>query len=330
MRAAVVRRYGPPEVVRIEEVPDPTPGDDDVLVEAHATTVNSGDARVRGANFPRGMTVPVRLALGITKPRKPILGLDVVGRVKAVGKDVTAFAPGDRVVGTRGFKFGCHAEQVVVPADGGISRIPDGLSDNDAVAVCFGGTTALHFFRLGKLAEGESLLVNGASGAVGTMAIQVAKGLGAEVTAVCSAANADLVRGLGADHVVDYAEDDFTAGGVLYDVIMDCHGNAPWSRVEGSLKPEGRVLMVVGDLRQMVGTGRNKRVISGNEDKQALSGASFRRLMELAGSGELKPVIDEVLPFEQIVEAHRRVDTGHKVGSVVVTFAGAPAATPDG
>jgi NADPH:quinone reductase-like Zn-dependent oxidoreductase len=320
MRAAVVRRYGPPEVVRIEEVPDPVPGKGEVVVGVHATTVNSGDARVRGANFPAGMTVPVRLALGITKPRKPILGFDVAGVVTSVGEDVTTFAVGDRVVGSRAFKFGCHAEQVAIPADGGLAKIPDGLDDQDAVAVCFGGTTSLHFLRLGRLEAGETLLVNAASGAVGVMAIQLAKHRGAEVTAVCSAANAELVESLGADHVIDYAKDDFMANGERYDVIMDNHGNAPWSRAEKSLQPDGRFLMVVGDLRQMLTTARKKQVISGNEDKEALSGASFRRLMELAGSGELKPVIDSVHPFDDIVEAHRRVDTGHKVGSVVVTL----------
>jgi NADPH:quinone reductase-like Zn-dependent oxidoreductase len=188
------------------------------------------------------------------------------------------------------------------------------------VALCFGGVTALHFFRLGNVAADEAVLINGASGAVGTMAVQLAKHLGAEVTAVCSGANAEVVRGLGADHVIDYATDDFTRNGQRYDVIMDNHGNAPYSRVKGSLKPGGRFLMVVGNLGQMVAALRQKAVVSANDTDAAVSGDSFRSLMSLAESGALRPVVDTVLPFTQIVEAHRRVDSGHKVGSVVLTF----------
>jgi NADPH:quinone reductase-like Zn-dependent oxidoreductase len=322
MRAAVCGRYGPPEVVTIREVPTPEPGAGEVRIEVTATTVNSGDARVRAANFPRGMALPVRVSLGFTKPRKPVLGFEVAGRVEAVGDGVTRFQVGDRVVASRGFAFGCHAERVVVPEDGTIAAIPEGVGDQDAVALCFGGSTAHYFFELGKLAAGESLLVNGASGAVGTMAIQLAKHAGAEVTAVCSAANAELVTRLGADHVIDYAEEDFTRSGRRYDVIMDNHGNAPWSESKGVLQPDGRFLMVIGDLWSMLTTARNKRVFGGTESDVAKLGESYRTLMDLVGRGELKPVIDSVHPFEQIVEAHRRVDTGHKVGSVVVAVGG--------
>jgi NADPH:quinone reductase-like Zn-dependent oxidoreductase len=320
MKAAVCERYGPPEVVRIRDVPAPVPAGGDVLIKAAATTVNSGDARVRALRVPRGMSLPVRLKLGITKPKSPVLGLDVAGEVEAVGGAVTSFQPGDRVVASRGFDFGCHAEHVAVAEDGAIATIPESVSYEDAVALCFGGTTALHFFGLGKLAPGESVLINGASGAVGTMAVQLAKHLGAEVTAVCSGANADLVRALGADHVIDYATDDFTATGRRYDVIMDNHGNAPYARVKRSLKPGGRVLMVIGDLPQMVAATWQKAVISGSDNDAAISGDSYRTLMSLAERGVLKPVIDSVLPFARIVDAHRRVDGGHKVGSVVLTF----------
>jgi NADPH:quinone reductase-like Zn-dependent oxidoreductase len=317
MKAAVCERYGPPEVVTIREVPSPRPAAGEVLIEAHATTVNSGDARIRAARFPRGMGVPVRLSLGVTKPRKSILGFDVAARVEAVGTDVTSFQAGDRVVASPGFDFGAHAEHVVVAADGAIAAIPNGLGDQDAVAVCFGGMTALHFFEHGRVTDGESLLINGAAGAVGTMAIQLANRAGAEVTAVCSAAHAGLVTSLGARHVVDYATEDFTRNGRRYDVIMDNHGSAPYARVKGSLAAEGRFLMVIGDLWQTLGAARRKDVISGTA---AASAERFRTLMELTGRGELKPVIDSVVPFERIVEAHRRVDTGHKAGSVVVAF----------
>ena len=318
MKAAVCKRYGPPEVVEVRDVPTPKLAGNRVLIEALATTVNSGDARIRAANFPRGMAVPARLSLGITKPRKSILGFYVAGRVAAAGEGVTAFQTGERVIASPGFAFGAHAEYVIVPADGAIARIPENVSTHDAVAVCFGGETALHFFEKGKLLAGQSLLINGAAGAVGTMAIQLAARVGAEITAVCSAANAELAANLGAHHVIDYAKDDFTRNGRQYDVIMDAHGNAPYSRVRGSLAPEGRFLMVVGTLGQLVGASVRKNVIAGTA---ASSAAFLDRLMELLARGELRSVIDSVFPFDRIVDAHRRVDTGHKTGNVVVAIA---------
>jgi NADPH:quinone reductase-like Zn-dependent oxidoreductase len=318
MKAAVCERYGPPEVVRIREVATPVPADREVLVRAFATTVNIGDARLRALRVPRGLSLPVRLRMGVTKPRQPIFGFEVAGRVEAVGAAVTSFQPGDRVVASpRGFKLGCHAEFVTVDEQGPIAKIPEELSYQDAVSLCFGGMTALRFFRQGKLAAGETILINGASGAVGTMAVQLAKHAGAEVTAVCSGANVDLVRGLGADHVIDYTAEDFTRNGQRYDVIMDNHGNASYSRVKGSLKPGGRLLLVIGDLWQMLAAMWQKAVVGGT----ASGGAEdYRTLLALAARGELKPVIDTTLPFAQIIEAYRRVDSGHKVGSVVLSF----------
>jgi NADPH:quinone reductase-like Zn-dependent oxidoreductase len=320
MRAAVCERYGPPEVVQIREVPKPVPADGEVLVKALATTVNSGDSRVRALRVPRGLHLAMRLKLGITKPKQPILGFETAGQVEAVGGAVTRFKPGDRVVASRGFDFGCHAEYVTVAEQGDVAAVPELLSYQDAVALCFGGTTALIFFRLGKLASGEAVLINGASGAVGTMAVQLAKHLGTEVTAVCSAANAELVRGVGADHVIDYQTEDFTRDGKRYDVIMDTHGNAPYARVKGSLQPGGRFLMVVGDLWQMLAASWQKATISASRGDASASADHYRTLMSLAEQGVLKPVIDSVLPFAQIVEAHRLVDGGHKVGSVVLAF----------
>ena len=320
MQAAVVEKYGPPEVVRIREVATPEPAAGEVLVKSHATTVNSGDARLRAARVPRGMALLVRLRVGITGPRQSILGFETAGEVEVVGEGVTDLQVGDRVVASRGFKFGCHAEKVAVKADGEVAKIPEGLSYADAVSLLFGGSTALHFLRKGKLAGGESILVNGASGAVGTLAVQLAKHLGAEVTAVCSAEHAELVTGLGADHVVDYATEDFTGDGHRYDVIMDTHGNAPYARIKGSLAPGGRFLMVVGDLLQTLGAARHKNIVSGTSKTTA---EGLRKILELVGTGEMRPVIDSVHPFDQIVEAHRRVDGGHKAGSVVVTFDGA-------
>lgn len=319
MKAAVHERYGPPEVVKITEVPKPEPADDEVLIRARATTVNSGDARIRALRVPRGMGPAVRLAFGFTKPRKPkrVFGFETAGEIEATGASVSRFQPGDRVVASRGFKFGCHAEHVVVAEDGQIAKVPEALSYQDAVSLLFGGSTSLAFFQKSKLTAGETILINGASGAVGTMAVQLAKHLGAEVTAVCSGANAELVNSLGADHVIDYTKEDFTANGQRYDVIMDNHGNAPYGRVKGSLEPGGRFLMVVGDLPQMVASLGQKATIGGSPPVTA---ESYRTLMSLAEEEKLKPVIDTVLPFAEIVEAHRRVDSGHKVGSVVLTF----------
>jgi NADPH:quinone reductase-like Zn-dependent oxidoreductase len=320
VKAAVCERYGPPEVVKIREVPKPVPADGEVLVRAFATTVNSGDARVRALRVPPGLRLAMRLKLGVTKPKQPILGFETAGQVEAVGRAVSRFQPGDRVVASRGFDFGCHADYVTVAEQGDIAPIPEHLSYEDGVALCFGGTTALIFFRLGKLTSGETVLINGASGAVGTMAVQLAKHLGAEVTAVCSATHAELVSGLGADHVIDYEAEDFTRNEQRYDVIMDNHGNAPYARVKGSLQPGGRFLMVVGDLWQMLAATRQEATISAGRKDSSMTSDNYRTLMSLAEQGELKPVIDSVLPFEQIVEAHRRVDGGHKVGSLVLTF----------
>jgi NADPH:quinone reductase-like Zn-dependent oxidoreductase len=320
VKAAVCTRYGPPEVVEIRDVAAPEPGDGDVLVRVAATTVNSGDARVRALRVPRGLHLPMRVRLGWTKPRQPILGFEAAGSVEAVGTAVTRFRPGDRVVASRGFDFGCHAELVVVPEGGAIAMIPGGMSYDDAVALCFGGTTALTFFRLGKLAAGEAILINGASGAVGTMAVQLAKHLGAEVTGVCSGAHADLARGLGADHVIDYTAEDFTRNGQRYDVIMDNHGNAPYARIKGSLAPGGRFLLVIGDLWQMAVGSRQKAVISAGQADSSMTADGYRELISLAEEHALRPVVDSVVPFDQIVEAHRRVDGGHKAGSVVVSL----------
>ena len=319
MKAAVCTAYGPPEVVQIQEVPTPAPGDGEVLIRAAATCVNSGDARLRAMNVPRGMAVPARLRMGLRKLRQPILGFETAGRIDAVGPGVSGWQPGERVLGSRGFRFGCHAEFAVVSAQGTLVKLPESLGEQDAVALCFGGSTARYFFQRGKLAAGESVLINGASGAVGAMAVQLAKHSGAEVTAVCSAANADLVRGLGADHVVDYNAEDFTRDGRRYDIVMDTHGNAPYKRIKDSLKPDGRFLMVVGDLVETLAASRQKATITGTPGDDAIA-ESYRTLMGLAAQGAIKPVIDAALPFTQIVEAHRRVDSGRKVGSLVLTF----------
>jgi NADPH:quinone reductase-like Zn-dependent oxidoreductase len=320
MKAAVCERYGPPEVVVIKDVPMPVVGEHDVLVRVKATAVNIGDARVRAVRVPRGLSIPTRLAMGILRPRNPVFGLDVAGVVEQVGAAVRSFKPGDRVVASRGFKFGGHAEFMAVPESGAIAAIPAGVSDADAVALLFGGVTALLFFDQAKLQAGEHILINGASGAVGVMAVQIAKQRGAEVTGVCSAGNADLVRSLGADHVIDYAAGDFARESVRYDLVMDNVGNAPYARIRHLLKPGGRFLMVVGDLREMLAAALRKDVVSpAPADAAAFSATYYRLLMEMAAAGQIRAVIDRSFPLEEIVEAYRLVDSGHKRGSAVIT-----------
>lgn len=322
MKAFVYENYGPPEVLRVKEVEKPVQGDDEVLIKIHATTVTSGDWRLRSLNVPAGFGLITRLVFGITKPRQPILGSELAGVIEAVGKNVSKFKVGDQVFAFSDVRMGCYAEYKCMPQNGAVIIKPPNLSFGEAAALSFGGTTALDFLRRGKLQQGESILVNGASGGVGTAIVQLAKHFGAHVSAVCSAANAELVKTLGARHVIDYTKEDFTKNGETYDVIVDVAGTAPFSRCKGSLRKNGRLLMVLAGLPEMlqapwVSIWNTKKIIAGpasvrTEDLHFLAG--------LAEAGKYKPVIDRCYPFEQIVEAHRYVDTGRKKGNVIITL----------
>jgi NADPH:quinone reductase-like Zn-dependent oxidoreductase len=299
------------------------------LIKVHATTVSSGDWRVRSLSLPKGFGPLGRLFFGIRGPRQPILGTELAGEVAAVGKDVARFRAGDRVLGFPGAALGCHAEYRVMREDAPVVHLPAGLGYEEAAALPFGGTTALDFFRRGKLKSGERVLVNGASGAVGVAAVQLAKHFGAHVTGVCSSGNLELVKSLGADEVIDYTRQDFTGSGQTYDVIVDTVGTAPFSRSGRSLKEGGRLLQVLGTLSDLlvspwISLTSGKKVIAGPASERA---DDLQLLVKLAESRELEPVIDRRYPLEQIVEAHRYVDTGRKRGSVVVSLA-ANAATP--
>ena len=323
MKAIVYERYGPPEVLELREVAKPTPKDNEVLIKTYATTVTTGDWRVRSLNVPVGFGLIGRLVLGVSRPRQPILGTELAGEIELVGKDVKKFKTGDQVFAFSGASMGCHAEYKCMPEDGAVALKPANLTYDEAAAISFGGTTALNFFRRGKLQSGEKVLVNGASGGVGTAAVQLARHFGANVTGVCSTANVELVRSLGANHVIDYTKEDFTRNGETYDVIVDIAGTAPFSRSKGSLKEGGRLLLVLGALPDMlqipwISLTSNKRVIAGPAAERA---EDLRFLAKLAEAGEFKPVIDRRYPFEQIVEGHRYVDTGHKKGNVVITLA---------
>jgi NADPH:quinone reductase-like Zn-dependent oxidoreductase len=322
MKAIVYTKYGSPDVLQLKEVAKPTPKDNEILIKTHATTVTSGDWRVRSLDVPIGFGLMSRLVFGVFRPRQPILGTELAGDVESVGKDVSKFKVGDQVFAFSGARMGCYAEYKCMPEDGTVTLKPPNLSYDEAAALSFGGTTALDFFRRGKLQSGEKVLVNGASGGVGTAAVQLAKHFGADVTGVCSTANVELVKSLGAKHVIDYTKDDFTKDGETYDIIMDTVGTAPFSRSKGSLKEGGRLLQVLGGLPDMlqipwVAMTSSKKIIAGPAAERL---DDLRFLAELAQAGKFRPVIDRRYPFEQIVEAHRYIDTGRKKGNVIITM----------
>lgn len=324
MKAAVYERYGPPEVVEVKEIEKPTPKDDEVLIRVRASTVTTGDWRARSLEMPRGFGLMGRLAFGISKPRQPILGTELAGEIEAVGVNVKRFKPGDDVFAFAGAAFGGHAEYRCLRDDRPIVPKPANLTYEEAASLSFGGTTALDFFRRAKLSSGEKVLVNGASGNVGTAAVQLARHFGAQLTGVCSTANLELVRSLGAHRVIDYTKDDFTRDGETYDVIVDTVGTAPYSRCRHSLTQRGRLLAVLGGLGDLllapwISLTTSRTVIAGPARERV---EDLRELAALAEAGQLKAVIDRRYPLESIVEAHRHVDSGRKRGSVVITMGG--------
>ena len=321
MKAIVYKQYGPPNVVALAEVPKPTPGRREVLIRIHATTVTTADWRARSLTLPAGFGALGRLFFGVFGPRKTILGTELAGEVEAVGDAVTRFKVGDQVFAFPGASYGCHAEYRTMAEDGLLALKPANLSFEEAASLSFGGTTALIYLRdKAGIQRGDRVLVVGASGGVGSAAVQIAKHFGAEVTGVCSTANLDLVRALGAGRVIDYTREDFAAERERYDIILDTTGTAPISRCEGALKPGGRLVAVLGSLAQALGMERpsresGKRVIA---SPVAVKADHLHFLASLAASGEFKPVIDRCYPLESAAEAHAYVDQGHKRGSVVL------------
>lgn len=321
MRAVICRRYGPPEVLKVSDVARPTPGANEVIVAVHSSSVTSGDARMRSFKGAGIFWLPMRLIFGVLRPRNPLPGMEFAGQVAEIGRDVTAFRVGEPVFGMK--IGGANAEYVAVRESAAITTKPEALGSAEAAVTPFGALSALAFLRdFAKLQSGERILIHGASGAVGVFAVQIAKHMGATVTGVCSSANVELVKSLGADTVIDYTSADFTQEPAAYDVILDTVGGTSFSRSKRVLSPNGRHVFVVQDWPQLLqalwtSMRPGKRVIcgiSGGDSKVDLV-----EITRLIAEGTIRPVIDRTFRLDEIVAAHRYVETGRKKGGVVVS-----------
>lgn len=322
MRAVAHMTYGPPDVLQIVEVAKPVPKDNEVLIKINATTVETTDTIFRG-----GKVISARLATGIMKPKETTPGSEFAGVIEAVGQAVTQFRVGDRVFGTAAPKVGAHAEYISLPDDSAIALTPGHLSDGEAVAIHPGAMTALPNLQgAANIQPGQKILIIGASGSIGSSAVQLARHFGAEVTGVCSTANVDMVKSLGADRVIDYRKEDFTQSGEQYNIVFDTVGKSSFSAAKRVLKQGGTYLTTVVSptiLRQMLWTskfGHHKAqiVFAGLRPTEEKKGY-LALLLDLVEKGEFKPVIDRIYPLEQIADAHRYVETGRKKGAVVIT-----------
>ncbi|MCE5215055.1 MAG: NAD(P)-dependent alcohol dehydrogenase [Methanobacterium sp.] len=304
MKAVVYTEYGPPEVLKLKDIAKPSPKNNEVLIKVHATTVHRGDTRMRSLKIPgmRWQVIMARLYLGIRKPKRAILGMELSGEIEAVGRNVTHFKVGDEVFASTAWSdFGGYAEYKCMTENGVITIKPTNMTFEEAAVIPSGAITALGLIRMANIQKGQKILIYGASGSVGTFAVQLTKSMGAEVTGVCSTTNLKLIKSLGADNVIDYTREDFTQNNKKYDVIFDAVGIFPSKKAKKSLKKNGIYLNV------------HKSKIK-SEDGIVL----LRDIKELIGAGKLKAVIDRKYPLEQIVEAHRYVDKGHKKGNVVI------------
>jgi len=329
MRVVVWTAYGSPDVLRLDEVEKPAPKDNEVLIRVHASTVTAGDCEIRSLNLPLMLSLPMRAYIGILKPKRiKILGQEFAGIIEAVGKDVRRFQAGDEVFGISGFKSGGYAEYMCRPEhpkemEGVLTTKPSNISLEEAAAVSLGGMESLHYLQKANIQIEQKVLIIGAGGSIGTMGVQLAKHFGAVVTAVDSAAKLDMLRSIGADHVIDYSVSDFTKNGERYDVIFDVVGKTSMARGMRSLSDTGVYLMANPRVSKMLSgrmaaRGTNKRIVFGNVVYSAERLDYLKRLIE---EGALRIVIDRTFPLEQTAEAHRYVETGQKAGNVVITVA---------
>ena len=320
MKAVVYTKYGPPDVLHLEEVEKPMPKENEVLIKIHATTVTAGDVRLRKPD-----PFLTRFVFGLFKPKVSILGVDIAGVVVAIGKEVNLFKIGDKVFGsTFDFGLGAYAEYKCMPEDSVLTLMPTSSSFEEAAAIYFGGHTALHFLRMGNISKGQKVLIYGASGALGTYAVQLAKYFGAAVTGICSTRNLDMVKNLGADNVIDYTKEDFAQNSETYDIIFDTVGKSPFFKCIRSLTKNGRYVRSVHLSLSPILKGlwvsitSNKKVIGGVAHEKVEDLIFLKELME---TGKLKLVIDRSYTLEQIPKAHEYVEKGHKRGNVVITVA---------
>jgi NADPH:quinone reductase-like Zn-dependent oxidoreductase len=323
VKAIVHTAYGPPDELQLKEVAKPVPGDSEILIKIRATTVTTSDCNMRNLTFvPKLFWLPMRLQFGFTTPKNPILGFDLAGDVEAVGKDVTRFQVGDPVFGTTEPAFGAHAQYVCLPQDGVLAEKPANMTYEQAATIPVIANTALYYIRdLGNVQAGQQVLINGASGGIGTFAVQIAKHYGAHVTGVCSTRNLKLVKSLGADRVIDYTKEDFTKAGRTYDVIFDAVGKSSFARCKGALKQDGIYLDTLPRLATLLQTVWTPKV---GRKTVKMGGAPAKLdnlivLKELIEAGKLNTVIDRSYPLAQIAEAFRYVEKGHKKGNIVIT-----------
>ena len=330
MKAAVYRKYGPPDVIGIEEVEKPTPGDNQLLIRVRASTVGIWDAEARSFSFPLWFWLPLRLAMGVRKPRWPVLGQELAGDVEAVGKDVTRFKPGDAVFASVGLGFGAHAEYACVSAKRAVAHKPRNMSYAEAAGIPTGGDNALHFLRLAEVQPGERVVVNGAGGNIGVLAVQIAKHFGADVTAVDRAEKLEVLREIGADHVIDYAATDFTQTAKTWDVIFDLVPGTSYDHAIGALNPKGRYI-VANPLFAALVRARWTNLTSDKKVLTQFAGSKpedLTTLKDLAEAGEIRAVIDRQYPLERAADAHAYVDSGSRKGTVVLTMDGSAPAWP--
>ena len=330
MKAIVYTEYGTPDVLQLKEVAKPTPKDNEILIRVYATPINYGDITARNFsnispsefNMPMPLWLPARIAFGFRKPKNPILGSELAGEIEAIGKGVKKFKKGDQVFAYLGMSMGANAEYLCMPEDGTVAIKPANMSYEEASAVPYGGIMALSLLRKVNIQKGQKVLINGASGGIGSLAVQLAKYHGAEVTGVCSTPRLKYVRSLGADKVIDYTEEDFTKNGERYDLIFDILGRSSFSRCKKSLKQNGRYLLAsfkIGKFVQMLGTSiiGSKKVICAMASEKP---EDLIFLKELVEAGKVKTVIDRCYPLEQTAEAHKYVEKGLKKGHVVITL----------